>query len=361
MGLAAYHTGDVEPLPIDVVGGVVRSPFRPDDSEEAILDGWRRVLADRFGAPGVISPSSPAGWYPPLEAHRPDVAAAAQATLACVVRHYVAEAIRLTGLTDVCLAGGVALNCVQNGQLLLDRGLGLTGLHIPPYPHDAGVALGAAQVVTAGDAWREPARADKGAGITASEAHGAALRRGMRAERVQCPATTAADLLRDGQVVGWIQGGAEVGPRALGHRSILALPEQAQTRDRLNRLKGREPWRPLAPSLLEDEVGAVFSEAARSPFMLLSLPMSEDGLRRAPAAAHVDGTARLQTVGQQDDPLFRALLEEVRERSGLGCVVNTIFNARGEPIVNSAEGALDTAAKIRLDAVVINDLCVSIT
>ena len=359
MGLSSYAPDEVEPLPIVGSGDSLESPFGPSDAEDEIISGWQSILESRFGAPGARAPASSAGKYPPPEAHKPEAAAAAQATVAATMRFYVREALRLTGSSRLCIAGGVALNCVENAALLLDKELELTALHIPPYPHDAGVALGAAQSVFGVGAVHEPARADHGPVASTSDAHAVAMRAGLAVQRVDSPAESVADLLMQDRVVGWVQGRMEVGPRALGCRSILALPSSRETRDRINNLKGREPWRPLAPSVLSEDAPRLFDCPAESPFMLLSLPMSPEGVRQAPGAAHIDGTARLQTVSMNGSR-FRRLLEALRERSGLGCVLNTSFNARGEPIVRSSDEAIATAVALGIDALIVDDLLLTL-
>lgn len=357
MGLANYAPSG-HPLPIHVSGGELVSPFDEESGEDEIVEGWLQLLVERFGPPGL--PATPQrGGYPPLEAHRPEAAAAAQAALEIVVDHLVEEAVRLAGCHEVCLAGGVTLNCVQNGRLASSSDLGLGTIHLPPYPHDAGVALGAAQTSSLpGASWQQGARADHGTPVDGAAAYAAARRFGTPARRVSNASLEASLLLQSGKVIGWVQGRMEVGPRALGQRSILALPGKPATRDRVNSIKGREPWRPLAPSVLEEEVPMLFEHDRKSPFMLFSLPMSDHGLDRAPAAAHVDGTARLQTVAK-DGSRFRALLEELSNEIGIGAVLNTSFNSRGEPIVRTAEEAIASGCRMGLDAVVIDDVVVT--
>lgn len=358
MGLASYATTVPEPLPIQPGGDGLTSPFSPSSSEDEITDAWIRLLIERYGPPGAKSPNHRAA-YPPLEAHRPIAAAAAQVTLGLAMKFLAEEAIRLTGCSDLCMAGGVALNCAENGKLLLDPGSRINSIHIPPYPHDAGVSLGSAQLFYTPRTWRQETRADFGSSVSSVAAYLSARRLGLPVKRVNDSAKNAAELVARGKIIGWVQGRMEVGPRALGQRSIIALPNQAATRDKLNELKGRERWRPLAPALLEEEVSHLFVSPVRSPFMLFSVPMSDVGLSTAPAAAHVDGSARLQTVNR-DGSMFRSLLEHVKELTGIGLVVNTSFNSRGEPIVRTAQQALEAACRIGLDAVVINDLIVTI-
>ena len=355
MGLASYHTDNVEPLPLTWDGGDLISPFSVDAWEDDVLSGWKRVLIERFGPPGASARRDSSGSFPPLDEHRPAAAAAAQATVNSVMVALVREAMSLTGCRNVCLAGGVALNCVANGLLIEEVDV----LHIPPYPHDAGVALGAAQLmyVQRGNIWRDQARATVGTDVKLDQIEEALRSGGYPVHRVSDPAATACQLLTDGYIIGWVQGRMEIGPRALGQRSILALPSNPRIRDRVNVLKGRELWRPLAPSVLSEDVRLVFGRELESPFMLISVPMSDRGRAIAPAAAHIDGSARLQTVAD-DGSLYRRLLEYVREATGTGIVLNTSFNANSEPIVRTPEEVLSTSLRIGLDAIVIGDVLV---
>jgi carbamoyltransferase len=351
MGLASYALPDVEPLPIRWVDGDLQSPFAANAWEDEVVRGWLVRLEAQFGPPAVTAPKR-AGAFPPLEAHRPYAAAAAQLTVNLVMVELVREAVQDTGVRDLCLAGGVALNCVANG-ILLDQ---VDRLHVPPYPHDAGVALGAAQLLSAQFGQRNwsAARADLG-----SPATDTVTTLAVRHIILSDPVRTAAERILGGQVIGWMQGNMEVGPRALGRRSILASPASEKVRDRVNSLKGREPWRPIAPSVLTEESQRLFARDLDAPFMLVSVPLSDTGRDAMPGGSHVDGTARLQTVTGADGP-FRTLLEEIGIQSGLGAVLNTSFNGRGEPIVRTASEAVASAARMGLDALIIEDRLIEI-
>jgi carbamoyltransferase len=366
MGLAPYHIGEIEPLPLLWDGSSLQSPIPEAAWEDDVVARWLALLSERFGPACTASGGR---TYPPLEVHHPAAAAAAQAAVNEALGALVNEALALTGYRDLCLSGGVALNCVANG-LLLDR---VRSLHIPPYPHDAGVALGAAQLagLRAGQRWTDSARAQTGppAGSVAPHARRAAL----PWRETDDPAATAADALLSGATVGWVHGGMEVGPRALGHRSILALPDRASTRERINARKGREPWRPLAPSLLREDAPELLDRDLNSPFMLVSVPLSEKGRAVAPAAAHCDGSARVQTVSAQDDVAptdpwsqgpaadartYRRILERLKAATGHGVLLDTSLNSRGEPIVHTAEQALAAAILIGLDVLIVDDVVV---
>jgi carbamoyltransferase len=169
------------------------------------------------------------------------------------------------------------------------------------------------------------------------------------------------DLLEENNVVGWFQGRAEVGQRALGSRSILASPRDRDNLVRVNRLKGREMWRPFAPSVLEEYVGDLFEIGdLRSPldFMLAATTVRPSVQRLIPAVVHVDGTARPQSVSRAVSPRYWRLIDEFRKRTGVPCVLNTSFNLAGSPIVNSLTDALETFMNSDLDALVVEDFLV---
>ncbi|UIJ35619.1 carbamoyltransferase C-terminal domain-containing protein [Allobranchiibius sp. GilTou73] len=352
MGLATYGISQADALPIEWRDGEIYSPFPVNAWEDDVVRGWLARLEAQFGAPASPAPRA-TGAFPPLASHQPMAAAAAQLTVNSVMTQLVEWAVHTTGIRDVCLAGGVALNCVTNG-LLLDV---VSRLHVPPHPHDAGVALGAAQMVgaRAGMTGWSAARADLGT----PAATGVAALGKMPGAVLTDPINNAADRILDGQVIGWVQGRMEVGPRALGNRSILAWPDSIELRDRVNRLKGREPWRPIAPSVLTEEAPHLFGQSLVAPFMLVSVPLSAAGRQAIGGASHVDGTARLQTVGPTEG-VYRSLLEKLAVRGGVGAVLNTSFNGRGEPVVRTALEAVLSARRMNLDAVIVEDRLIEI-
>lgn len=280
---------------------------------------------------------------------RADIAATFQALLEEMMLHYARRLRDLTGLDALCVAGGVGLNCVCNARLLSQSGF--RDVFVVPAPGDNGISLGAAYYA-AHAVLRLPraprmAHAYLGRGYGDQE-HQAALdsHGGRVAWEIldqQRIAAKAARLLHDGQVVMWFQGGAEMGPRALGHRSILASPVKAETRDFINaHVKFREMFRPLAPIVLEDRARDYFDCAAASPFMLFSPPVKPATRDRAPAIVHVDGTARLQTLAASANPLLHRVIREFEGLSGVPIVLNTSFNGKDEPIVETPDQALRT-------------------
>jgi carbamoyltransferase len=296
---------------------------------------------------------------------------------------------RQTGEANLCLAGGVALNCVANRRIL--RESGFERLWIQPASGDAGGALGAAFA-----AWHQyldqPRRAGSGrdkmqAALLGPEfsaveiepalrAHGLSTRRLDRSDLIR----ETARLLAEGNVVGWFQGRMEFGPRALGARSILADPRSPLMQSRLNlKIKFRESFRPFAPSVRWEDTGRFFELDTESPYMLLVAPVAASeripmtpgqealfGIEKLnvprssiPAVTHVDYSARIQTVRREDHPLYYDLISEFARMTGVAVLVNTSFNVRGEPIVCTPEDAVRCFLRTNMDALAIGDFLVA--
>ncbi|GHI98163.1 hypothetical protein TPA0906_00290 [Streptomyces olivaceus] len=281
------------------------------------------------------------------------------------------QTITATGLSDLCVAGGVALNCVAADKVRrLDA---VTGYFAPPAASDRGQALGCALYAwhqLTGDVPRRPLAHDYfGRTYTDTEIEQALARdpRSGLVERRRTPyrwrresdiAATAAQMITAGKIIGWFQGGSELGPRALGARSILADPRTTVSSDALNRrIKHREPFRPFAPAVLADHAHDWFDLDVPSPYMLLAPPVAPGRADRIAGVVHVDGTARVQTVTPAANPAFAALLGHVHQATGTPLVLNTSFNDR-EPIVESPAHALATVQACDLDAACIGDYLV---
>jgi carbamoyltransferase len=262
---------------------------------------------------------------------------------------------------NLVLGGGCALNSSYNGQIV-----GTTGfkqLHVPSAPADDGNALGAAWLAYYRD---HPDRKPKAAvqspylGSTLSERTLANLIEFGRLQKARhLPGTLAqetARLLADGKLIGWVQGRAEFGPRALGNRSILADPRPVDMKDRINsRVKFREEFRPFAPAIL-DEFGAQYFENYQvSPYMERTLAFKESAREKVPAIVHVNRTGRLQTVRREWNPRFYDLIRAFYELTGVPMLLNTSFNIMGKPIIHSLEDAVGLFYTTGLDALVIED------
>ncbi|MET7737694.1 carbamoyltransferase C-terminal domain-containing protein [Streptomyces sp. NPDC005402] len=276
------------------------------------------------------------------------------------VYNFLAERLEsLTGYQQLVLAGGVALNCNANGVLaaspIVDK------LFIPPAAHDAGAAVGAAflqWVEHSGQAPKVPAdQIYLGEAIDKAEVAKAVAASGVsRVAKVEDPAAVAAAALADGLVVGWCQGRMEFGPRALGNRSILADPRDPRMPDKINmHVKFRESWRPFAPSVLADRNAEWFEPAIESPYMLIALNVRPDRRESVPAITHVDGTARVQTVTEEANPLYHRLIDCFAGLTGVPMVLNTSLNVRGEPIARTPEDAIRCFTESGLDVLLIDD------
>jgi carbamoyltransferase len=313
-----------------------------------------------------------------------DLAASVQAVTEEIVMRMARHARQVTGMNRLCLAGGVALNCVANG--LVQREGVFDELWVQPASGDAGGALGAALFVWHQllDNPRHPGRIDSQKGSLlgpryGNDAVGAAVAgAGLTSHRLdeRAMATRVSALLAEGKVVGWFQGRMEFGPRALGGRSIIGDPRNGSMQTVMNvKIKFRESFRPFAPSVLRDRAGEYFdlNHGGESPYMLLVAPVREDkrvtedttglwGLellrkRRSviPAVTHVDYSARLQTVDADRNPMYHALIEQFARDTGCPVVINTSFNVRGEPIVCTPDDAIRCFLHTGIDALAIEN------
>ena len=316
----------------------------------------------------------------PLTQREMDLAASIQVVVEeCMLRQAV-YLHKETGLDNLCMAGGVALNCVGNGKLLRDGPF--KNIWIQPAAGDAGGALGAALCTWYG--YLDKPRVTNGNTDSQSQSllgpefsddetisqlsqFGAVYR---RVSNDELPSVTA-DILAQEKVVGWFQGRMEFGPRALGHRSILGDPRNPDMQSRMNlKVKFRESFRPFAPAVLAERSTEFFGLGGESPYMLLVAPVAEsqrvpvaheaEGLDRLkqvrstlPAVTHVDGSARVQTVDRDRNPEFHALLRQFEAVTGCPVLINTSFNVRGEPVVATAEDAYRCFINSRIDVLAV--------
>lgn len=305
-------------------------------------------LADRLGPPRAPDEEI-------TQRHR-DIAFAVQQRLEEAALHLARLALRETGSRNLCVAGGVALNCKMGGVLhrahLADR------LFVQPLSYDAGVALGAAMLAAeeAGDDCRFTMEHLQYGPAYDDAAIEAVLRRnGLSYRRSDDIADAAAELVAQGKVVGWFQGRMEAGPRALGGRSILADPRRAEMSDKVNdKVKFRERWRPFALSILAERAADYLVDAVDAPFMVMAFEVIPGRDAEIAAALHeADRTTRPQTVRRDVNPLFWALIEAFRRRTGVPGVLNTSFNVKGEPIVCSPTDAVRCFYGTGMDALAI--------
>ncbi len=298
-----------------------------------------------------------------LTQHDMDVAAALQRRTEEVGLHMARWLREQTGLKRVCLAGGVCLNSVMNGRILLEGVF--DEVVVQPAANDAGTALGGCYWL-----WNSVMRRPRsyvfehayfGPQWTEEEIEEAIEQAlssadGVSHTRPDDVSKTAAEMLVDGKIIGWFQGRMEMGPRALGNRSILADPRSSEMKDLLNaRVKFRESFRPFAPSVLEEKSAEWFNSAHPSPYMILVYDVLPEKRSLVPAITHVDGTGRVQTVSRVHNPRYHALISEFERLTGIPMVLNTSFNIRGEPIVHHPAQALDCFLKSGMDALFLGD------
>lgn len=325
-------------------------------SQEELEGIWKELLSTD-GAD--YDPRARDSWRHPFAE---DVAYKVQEELERAMLHLASVTKELTGKSSLCLAGGVTLNSVVN-QKIRSQGP-FDDVFIPAPAGDSGVAVGAALYgwhTMLGGKERRPLRtAALGRTYSRKRVESALERYRDTLEWREAEIPEVADLLAGHHLVGWVQGPSEMGPRALGHRSMLADPRHPQVRDYLNTtVKHREVFRPYAPSVLAERVSEWFDFTGESPFMLLVPEVLEQCRAAVPAITHVDGTARVQTVHADLDPAYHALISAFHERTGVPMLLNTSYNDNGEPIVETPEDALRTFARTELDFLYLEGLLVS--
>ena len=272
-----------------------------------------------------------------------DIAASLQRVTEVIVLHALQRLYTLRPCRNLCLSGGVALNSALNGRILADSPF--EAVFIPPNPGDSGTGLGSALHLAAVAGNKSDSHLLSspylGAEYTQDQVEAALGAAGLDYSRPANIGKDVAELISQGKIVGWFQGRAEVGPRALGNRSILADPRRAHMKDFLNRrVKFREWFRPFAPAVLESKQRDWFDSAHESRFMSFVCDVLTRRREEIPAVTHVDGTARLQTVQDAHNPVFYRLLQEFESITGVPMVINTSFNTMGDPIVNSPADAV---------------------
>jgi carbamoyltransferase len=331
------------------------------------LEDFRSIIHVGDDGQYTIADFDPAAWWGPGrkkddvfgELHF-DIAHSLQKALEETVLKLVSWLYGQTRAENLCMAGGVALNCVMNA-VIRDKGP-FKNVWVQPAAGDAGTALGAAQ-------WLDVQlnalhRTDKytqemthvywGPEYTDEEIERFMLWAKTPYKRLYNVAKQTAEILAENKVVAWYQGRMEFGPRSLGSRSILASPISADMQARLNDIKDREDFRPVAPVVLEEDAGDWFENAQVSPFMLFVYPVKEEKADKIPAVRHTDGTARVQTINPHQHPVYYELIKEFKAITGVPVLVNTSFNTRGEPIVCSPRDAIECFWTSPFDALIIN-------
>ncbi len=355
MGLAPYGTPALLPAWDDAASLDGPLSYRIHPTFQTFDIRGRLIPADfvkRFGPPRHHSE--------PLRAVDKDLAYAVQHTLERLLIGLARDLRHVTKSRNLVLAGGVALNSVANKKIADEAGF--ENVFIVPCAADDGTALGGALWPWLRDGHAKTWSMSNAAlgrtynddeCLAALRSHAAALAWSKPPDLVE----QVAAALADGQIIGWFQGGAEIGPRALGQRSILCDPRHAADKDRLNeRVKYREAFRPFAPVVLAERAGEFFDLAGESPFMLLVAKVKQPAALGA--VTHVDGTARVQTVRRQDHERFYRLIGAFGRRTGVPVLLNTSFNLAGDPIVETPADAIDCFLKSEIDQLVIGEILI---
>jgi carbamoyltransferase len=304
----------------------------------------------------------------PLEQRHRDLAASLQARLEEVYLGMLRKLAKATGLKSVCLAGGVAFNCVANGKIF--DSTGFEQVYVHPAAGDGGLSVGAAFYV-----WNQILGKPRsfvmnhaywGPGYSRDQVQqsiesSALARNGYSVAELPEPdlVRNTAQIIAGGKILGWFQGRAEWGPRALGNRSIVADPRRPEMKEILNRrIKHREIFRPFAPSILAESTAEYFEKSHPSPFMTLAYSVRPAQRDKIPAPTHVDGTGRLQTVTREANPRYWQLIKAFQNLTGVPVVLNTSFNDN-EPIVCRPEEAIDCFLRTQMDALVLGDFLIT--
>ncbi len=289
-----------------------------------------------------------------------NVAASAQRHLEDVVLKMLKHFVLLTGKRRICLAGGVALNCLMNQRIMNEDFV--QDFFVQPASSDAGISLGAAWMacVEMGIAPQKTNHTYLGNSFTNDEIKTVLNQCGLKYSHLNDPAESAAELIAQNKIVGWFQGRMEFGPRALGNRSILANPTVPEMKTLLNeKIKLREEFRPFCPSVLEEDAPTYFEgKLLPAPYMTTTYNVVEKMINQLPAVTQVDGTARIQTINEGQNSLFSHLIGSLKKKTGYGVVLNTSFNLSHEPIVSKPRHALATFFSSGLDALVMGNYLV---
>jgi len=326
-----------------------------DDHIPVVAPLYSEALVEKFGA--VRKKEEPLNQY-----HK-DMAASVQRVTEELIFHILNHLQKRTGLNNICIAGGVAQNSVANGKLT--RNTGFKNVYIPSAGHDAGISMGAALYVY-NHILKQERAAPIWSAYTGSRSTNEEIEQYLQSRNITYKRYDDAELyekvtdqLINAGVVGWFNGRAEFGPRALGARSIIADPRRADAKDLLNaKIKRRESFRPFAPSILKEYVGEYFEVIDEVPFMEKVFPIKKEKHALIPAVTHADGTGRLQTVDKMVTPRYYDLIETFRKKTGVPILLNTSFN-ENEPIVNSPHDALECYLRTNMDMLVLENCVIT--
>jgi carbamoyltransferase len=326
-----------------------------EDHIPVVAPLYSEYMSGKFGAPRQKDE--------PLTQYHKDMAASVQRITEELLFHILGHLRKTTNLDNICIAGGVAQNSVANGKFT--RHTPFKNVYIPSAGHDAGISMGAALYV-----YNQELEQPRGGAIwsayTGSRFSNEEIEKVLQSRNISYQRYAdeelyekVADRLIGGGVIGWFNGRAEFGPRALGARSILADPRRQDAKDLLNsKIKRRESFRPFAPSILKEYVAEYFEVSDAVPFMEKVFPIREEKRAVIPAVTHADGTGRLQSVDSAVSPRYYNLIEAFRKKTGVPILLNTSFN-ENEPIVNSPEQALECFLRTSMDMLVLENCLIT--
>jgi carbamoyltransferase len=326
-----------------------------DDHIPVVAPLYSEALVEKFGE--VRKKEEPLSQY-----HK-DMAASIQRVTEELIFHILNHLQKKTGLNNICIAGGVAQNSVANGKLT--RNTGFKNVYIPSAGHDAGISMGAALYVY-NQIKQQPRSEPIWSAYTGSRFSNEEIEQYLQSRNISYKRYAddelyekVAEQLINAGVVGWFNGRAEFGPRALGARSILADPRRSDAKDLLNaKIKRRESFRPFAPSILKEYVSEYFEVTDEVPFMEKVFPIKKEKQALIPAVTHADGTGRLQTVDKVVTPRYYKLIETFGKKTGVPILLNTSFN-ENEPIVNSPHDALECYLRTSMDMLVLENCVIT--
>ena len=333
--------------------GITTRIFEANDPTPSLI--YSEALEQLFGKPREKSE--------PLTEKHNNIAASVQRHCEHAIFHLLNHLHKITGLDTVCIAGGVAQNSVANGKIAASTPF--KNIYIPPAGHDAGTSIGSA-LYQYNQVLKQPRIAPMFNPYTGSKSNNEAIKQLLKERNLSYKFLNDTELfdvvtncLMDGGIVGWFQGRAEFGPRALGHRSILADPRRNDVKEILNlKIKRRESFRPFAPSILMEHVPDYFEVTDYVPFMEKVFVIKPSMRDKIPAVTHVDGTGRLQTVDKNIEPKYYGLINHFYQKTGVPILVNTSFN-ENEPIVNLPQEALECYLRTKMDMLVLENCVIS--
>lgn len=352
MGLASYgkpvYLESLRKLISLDEGGNLRCAFHINktskDEENVTLDKWQNLLSQI-----LVKRSGKITEVNEEIVPYADLARSAQDLLAEIMTGIISKYVKLTGIHNVCLAGGVALNCPTSSAI--EQMPEVDKVFVQPAANDGGISLGAAikGAIDMGDDVKIEMIPYLGSEYSDAEIEKAIEEKKYAYEKFDNIAEVIARLLNEGKIVANYQGRIELGPRALGNRSLLASPEKYEMLVRMNELKGREVWRPLAPAVMYEHQTEYFDSDIFSPHMTKNFSVINEMKSRLEAITHVDGTARVQSVTKEYNELFYNIINEFYKLTGIPVVINTSFNVKGEPIVCTPEEAIESFKRMNLD------------